>query len=69
MLGAAEHDRICEVRERTGWGPRLIASEVGLALATVALAERALGGEASAIQCRASAPIARRKSAGTQDSS
>lgn len=36
---------------------------------TCALAERALGGEASAIQCRASAPIARRKSAGTQDSS
>jgi len=42
MLGAADHDRICEVRERTGWGPRLIASEVGLAHATVhrALARR-----------------------------
>jgi transposase InsO family protein len=28
MLSVAEQDRICEVRERTGWGPRLIASEV-----------------------------------------
>ena len=23
------HDRVCEARERTGWGPRLIASELG----------------------------------------
>ena len=29
MLSAAEQDRICEVRKRTGWGPRLIAGEVG----------------------------------------
>src|SRR3954468_5237601 len=29
------HDRVCEARERTGWGPRLIASELGLAHATV----------------------------------
>jgi transposase InsO family protein len=28
MLSAVEQDRICAVRERTGWGPRLIASEV-----------------------------------------
>jgi len=29
------HDRVCEVRRRTGWGPRLIASELGMAHATV----------------------------------
>jgi transposase InsO family protein len=29
------HDRVCETRERTGWGPRLIASELGMAHATV----------------------------------
>ena len=29
------HDRVCEERRRTGWGPRLIASELGLAHATV----------------------------------
>ena len=29
------HDRICEARERTGWGPRLIAGQLGLAHATV----------------------------------
>jgi transposase InsO family protein len=29
------HDRVCEARERTGWGPRLIASELGMAHATV----------------------------------
>src|SRR3954465_2252738 len=23
------HDRVCEARTRTGWGPRLIASELG----------------------------------------
>ncbi len=42
QLPGADHDRVCEVRERTGWGPRLIASEVGLAHATVhrALARR-----------------------------
>ncbi|MBW8767471.1 MAG: IS481 family transposase [Geodermatophilales bacterium] len=29
------HDRVCEARDRTGWGPRLIASELGMAHATV----------------------------------
>jgi transposase InsO family protein len=29
------HERVCEARERTGWGPRLLASELGLAHATV----------------------------------
>jgi transposase InsO family protein len=29
------HDRVCDARQRTGWGPRLIASELGLAHATV----------------------------------
>jgi transposase InsO family protein len=42
MLSQADHDRVCEVRERSGWGPRLIASEVGIPHATVsrALARR-----------------------------
>src|SRR3954451_3300645 len=25
------HDRVCQARRRTGWGPRLIASELGMA--------------------------------------
>jgi hypothetical protein len=29
------HDRVREARRRTGWGPRLIASELGMAHATV----------------------------------
>jgi transposase InsO family protein len=29
------HDRVCEARRRTGWGPRLIASELAMAHATV----------------------------------
>ncbi|HEX5924233.1 MAG TPA: IS481 family transposase [Baekduia sp.] len=29
------HDRVCVARVRTGWGPRLIASELGMAHATV----------------------------------
>ena len=29
------HDRVCAARERTGWGPRLIAGELGMAHATV----------------------------------
>jgi transposase InsO family protein len=29
------HDRVCQARERTGWGPRLIAGELGMAHATV----------------------------------
>lgn len=38
------HDRVCEARQRTGWGPRLIASELGMAHATVSrcLARRGL---------------------------
>jgi transposase InsO family protein len=31
----AVHDRVCEARERTGWGPRLIAAELGMSHATV----------------------------------
>jgi transposase InsO family protein len=31
----AVHERVCETRERTGWGPRLIAGELGMAHATV----------------------------------
>jgi transposase InsO family protein len=34
-VGDDVHDRVCEARERTGWGPRLIASELGMAHATV----------------------------------
>jgi transposase InsO family protein len=34
-VSEAVHDRVCEARERTGWGPRLIASELGRAHATV----------------------------------
>jgi transposase len=34
-VGEPVHDRVCEARERTGWGPRLIASELGMAHATV----------------------------------
>ena len=29
------HDRVCEARRRTGWGPRLIASEIGVPHSTV----------------------------------
>jgi len=38
------HDRVCAARRRTGWGPRLIASELGMAHATVSrcLARRGL---------------------------
>jgi transposase len=43
MLSAADHDRVCAVRQRTGWGPRLIASELGLAHATVHRALRRRG--------------------------
>ena len=35
MLSVADHDRCCEVRRRTGWGPRLVGSEVGIPHATV----------------------------------
>jgi transposase InsO family protein len=35
MLSAAEQERICDERRRTGWGPRLIASAVGHPHSTV----------------------------------
>jgi transposase InsO family protein len=34
-VSEAVHDRVCDARARTGWGPRLIASELGMAHATV----------------------------------
>jgi transposase InsO family protein len=34
-VSEAVHDRVCAERRRTGWGPRLIAGELGLAHATV----------------------------------
>jgi transposase InsO family protein len=34
-VSEAVHDRVCRARKRTGWGPRLIAAEVGLPHATV----------------------------------
>ena len=34
-VSEAVHDRVCAARERTGWGPRLIAGELGMAHATV----------------------------------
>jgi transposase InsO family protein len=35
LAGEELHDRVCEERRRTGWGPRLIASELGIPHATV----------------------------------
>jgi transposase InsO family protein len=35
LSSEAVHNRVCEARRRTGWGPRLIASELGMAHATV----------------------------------
>jgi transposase InsO family protein len=35
MLGEVDRERCCEIRRRTGWGPRLVASEVGIPHATV----------------------------------
>jgi len=43
MISEAEHDRICEMREHTGWGPRLIASHVGRPHSTVHAALRRRG--------------------------
>ena len=43
MLSEADHERCCEVRRRTGWGPRLVASEVGIPHATVHRALRRRG--------------------------
>ena len=44
LSSAAVHDRVCEARLRTGWGPRLIAAELAMAHATVSrcLARRGL---------------------------
>src|SRR3954454_8964445 len=35
LLPAAEQERICAARRRTGWGPRLLAGETGHPHATV----------------------------------
>jgi len=43
LLPATEQARICLVRRRTGWGPRLIAGETGHAHATVWRALRRAG--------------------------
>jgi transposase InsO family protein len=43
ILSEAEHDRICEVRAHTGWGPRLIAGVVGRPHSTVHAALRRRG--------------------------
>jgi len=43
MLSDEEHDRICEVRERTGWGPRLIGPLVGRPHSTAHAALRRRG--------------------------
>jgi transposase InsO family protein len=43
MISEAEQDRICEMRERTGWGPRLIAPHVGRPHSTVHAALRRRG--------------------------
>jgi len=43
QLSEADHDRICEVRRRTGWGPRLIATEVEIPHSTVHRALRRRG--------------------------
>ena len=43
MLSAQDHDRVCDVRRRTGWGPRLIATEVEIPHSTVHRALRRRG--------------------------
>jgi transposase InsO family protein len=43
LSSPATHERVCEVRRRTGWGPRLIASELGMAHATVSRCLRRRG--------------------------
>jgi transposase InsO family protein len=43
LLSEQDHDRVCAARKRTGWGPRLIASEVELAHSTVHRALRRRG--------------------------
>jgi transposase InsO family protein len=43
LLSDEEHDRICELREHSGWGPRLIAPLVGRPHSTVHAALRRRG--------------------------
>jgi transposase len=43
MLPVAEQERICAARRRSGWGPRLIASEVGHPHSTVSAVLRRHG--------------------------
>ena len=43
LLSQRDHERVCELRRRTGWGPRLIASEVELPHSTVHRALRRRG--------------------------
>ncbi len=43
LTSEAVHDRVCEERRRTGWGPRLIASETGIPHATVSRCLRRRG--------------------------
>ena len=43
LAGEEVHDRVCEERRRTGWGPRLIASELGIPHATVSRCLRRRG--------------------------
>ena len=62
-MSEAVHDRVCEARKKTGWGPRLIAGELGMARATVSrwLARRgthaAAGARAGAAGARAGAAL------------
>jgi transposase len=44
LTSNADHDRVCRARRRTGWGPRLLASELGMPHSTVwrCLARRGL---------------------------
>jgi transposase InsO family protein len=35
LTSSQDHDRVCRARRRTGWGPRLIASELGMPHQTV----------------------------------
>jgi transposase InsO family protein len=43
LTSEAVHDRLCEERRRTGWGPRLIASETRIPHATVSRCLRRRG--------------------------
>src|SRR5437763_8485398 len=43
LLSAPEQERICRVRRRTGWGPRLVGGETGRPHATVCRTLRGAG--------------------------